>query len=320
MKTNTITNCLLTLIVLMLGTPATQAREQNIKGPATGDFTDSILVNGLPRDYCIHVPASYTGKSAVPLVLEFHGGGGTADKQDRISEMNAVADRNGFIVVCPQGMQKHWNDGRKLPDAISVDDIAFVKSLIGKLEARYQIDTKRIYATGISNGGFFSERLAFEMPDTIAAAAMVVASLTEDLKQKHTTASKAIPVMFMLGTNDPLVPFNGGEIHVPFGKSRGTVVSATDAISFWVKHNSCKNTPKVTEVPNTDPSDGCRAMKYVYPDPAKHNDVVFYKIDGGGHTWPGGWQYMPPMIVGKVCRDFNGSDAIWEFFKAHPMP
>src|SRR5262249_48287654 len=155
-------------------------------------------------------------------------------------------------------------DGRKLTGVLLVDDVAFVKALLARLETQYKIDKSKIYATGISNGGLFSERLAFEMPDTFAAAAMVVASLTDNLKEKHSEKTKAIPVMFMLGTNDPLVPFNGGEIRVPFGKSRGTVVPALDAIKFWVNHNSCKTTPKVSEIADKDPSDGCKAIKYFY--------------------------------------------------------
>jgi polyhydroxybutyrate depolymerase len=154
--------------VASTGSPASVAA--GTTGTPVGDSTQQ-LVSGLTRTFLVHVPASYTGSAAVPLVLVYHGLGGTGQGMSLLTHFSRVADKCGFIVVYPDGINKAWMTNP------SVDDVGFTRDLIRYLEARYKIDARRVYATGMSNGGFMCYGLAYGLPDLIAAFAPVSALL-----------------------------------------------------------------------------------------------------------------------------------------------
>jgi polyhydroxybutyrate depolymerase len=276
----------------------------------------AIQVDGLRRTFRVYVPAAVA--SPAPLVFVLHGGGGTARNIERSVTFNALADRFGFVVVYPNAVDRTWNDARHSAEIRSqrenIDDVGFISALIDLVSREMRIDRRRIFATGISNGGFMSQRLAVDLSERIAAIAPVAAGMAPGLAARF-PPSQPVSVLVMNGTRDPLVPYHGGRV-----LRRGETIDTDEIIRMWVQHNRCV-TPGVTVLmPDTDPDDGTRVRKTTYTGCAGGADVALYAIEDGGHTWPGGSQYLPRGIVGRVCRDIDATRVIWEFFSAHPKP
>jgi len=270
----------------------------------------------LERTYYLHIPASYDGTEPTPLVMALHGGGGSAEKMNKLADrFNDLADQQTFIVAYPQGVDKHWNDGREISGETDADDVGFLSALIDHLAAEYNIDTQRVYATGISNGGLMSFRLACDLSDKITAIAPVAINLSEALVAQC-SPTEPISVLVINGTDDPLVPWEGGEIEVGRQK-RGKVLSTANTIEFWVAQNHCTPSPVITQEPDNDPDDSTQVRREIYKRCDNGTEIVLYAIEGGGHTWPGGWQYLPEWVVGKTSRDINANQIIWCFFQTH---
>lgn len=286
------------------------------------DFSGVLVHGGLRRSYIVHVGISCDRKVPAPLVIVLHGGGGNGEGMVKLTNFNAVADREGFIVVYPDGIDRHWNDGRGVEwyraHTQDVDDVGFISALIDELSRKLTVDVRKVYATGISNGGMMSYRLGCELSDRIAAIAAVTASLAVN-KVKEWSPSRPIPVLIIAGTADPLVPWEGGDIRFG-GRTYGTVVSVPDTVRFWVEKNGCAARPVVRRLPDSDPTDGTTVRREAYSGCRDGAEVVLYAVEGGGHTWPGGLQYLPERIIGKTSREFNASEVIWQFFKMHSLP
>jgi len=234
---------------------------------------------------------------------------------------NRLAERDGFVVVYPDGLERHWNDGRGVgayrAHRENIDDVGFLTALIDHLARGLPVDRARIYATGISNGGLMSFRLAREAATVIAAIAPVAISMSEQIARMRQPA-RAVPVLMMPGTQDPLVPYEGGEIGRALargGPGFGRVIPVAEAVRYWVEHNHCAPLPAVTVEPDRDPLDGTRVRREVYGSCRDGTEVVLYAVEGGGHTWPGGLQYLPERIVGRTSRDINAAEVIWAFFR-----
>jgi polyhydroxybutyrate depolymerase len=273
-----------------------------------------LQVDGVERRYYLYRPAGSAGSA--PLVLAFHGGGGKAEGTDRSTGgLAKLADEKGFIVAYPDAIEKHWNDERKGLSKAQCDDVAFIAKLIDDLTAEKLIDPKRVYATGISNGGFFSQFLAMQLPGRIAAVASVAASVST--KAQQNSSAEPIPILMLLGTEDPLVPYAGGNIGGKLLHGRGQVLSEAQSELFWLKRNKNTSKAQVTQMADANTEDGCHVTVRQYGAPGSSNEVVVYDIRGGGHTWPSGTQYLPRAIVGPVCRDFDGNRTIWNFFERH---
>ncbi len=275
-------------------------------------FADKITVDGIERTYIMHSPGSLNDSVRAALVFVLHGGGGLARKMNGLTRFNRVSDEYGFFVCYPQGIDKHWNDGRAVNitrvNGIEVNDVKFFSLLIDTLIAKYNIDSSRVYACGISNGGMMSFRLGCELNSRIAAIAPVAISMSEYLYNSCTPA-KPVPVMLIFGMEDPLVPYEGGSIRF----NRGEVVSVQNTVGFWVRNNECDETPVVAETDDED--DDTSVKKLVYSGNTPRNEVVYYLILGGGHTWPGGVQYLPKLIVGRTSKEFSASGTIWKWFE-----
>jgi polyhydroxybutyrate depolymerase len=275
---------------------------------------------GLERKYLIYSPPLKPGHSGKrPLLFVLHGGGGTYRGMLRLTKgrFNELADRDGFFVVYPQGIDKSWNDGR--PDKISgahrkgIDDVGFFRALIEHLAAAYPIDSKRIFVTGISNGGLMAFNLGCSLPDKIRAIAPVTAQIPSAIEPLCRSESSVSLVVFN-GTEDPLVPYSGGQITV-FRRERGEVLSTDETIRIWRKKNRCTSEARAAQLTD-NAADGTRVTKIEYTQCAAASKVVLYRIDGGGHTWPDGRQYLPAGLIGRTSRDINACDEIWEFFKS----
>jgi polyhydroxybutyrate depolymerase len=276
--------------------------------------------DGLEREYLLYSPPSRPADSdAIPLLLVLHGGGGTHRGMVRLtkSRFHQLADRDGFLVVYPQGIGKGWNEGRDDPISEAhrrdIDDVGFFRALIEDLVSKHSIDSNRVFVTGISNGGLMSFRLACSLPDKIRGIAPVTASIPSailPLCQSESTVSLAV----FNGTKDPLVPYYGGQIRL-FRRQRGEVLSTDETIQVWLNKNRCTLEPEVTALPNLT-KDGTRITKTEYTQCSGESKVVLFRIDGGGHTWPGGRQYLPALLVGRTSRDINACDEIWTFFQS----
>lgn len=281
-----------------------------------GDATRTLQVDGRDRSYIVHVPPGYDRKKLTPVVLNFHGAWTNAGTQVLFSGMNRKADEAGFAVVYPNGTG--FGDGalffnawaKVAPAGRAVDDVKFVARLLDDLATVLNVDARRVYATGMSNGGMMCHRLAVELSDRIAAVAPVSGTLCMD----NIKPARPVPVIHFHGTADTIVPFGG-----PKNAAARLLnfKSVDDTIKAWVKANGCPETPEVTELPDTA-GDGTTVTRKVYGPGRDGAEVVLYAVEGGGHTWPG----QNPVIhfLGKYTRNISANDLIWEFFRKHPMP
>jgi polyhydroxybutyrate depolymerase len=226
------------------------------------------------------------------------------------ADFRPIADREKFIIVCPDGIDRSWNGGGPTPaNRKGINDVKFIGELITYIINTYNGDPKRVYVTGMSNGGFMSSRLACEMGNRIAAIAVVGASMITRMDYHPT---QPLPVMYIQGTEDPLVPYNGGRTE----GATGYAYSHTEVLDFWVGVDKCNTTPVITNLPD-DAGDGTSIVKEEYTNKATGLKVIGYTITNGGHTWPGGTQYLPKGIIGKVSHNMNACEVIWAFFKAY---
>ena len=272
------------------------------------DFADSLLVGDIRRTYLVHRPDDIQPHS---LLLAFHGGGGRARGMPTLTRFNHIADRDGFVVAYPDGYGRHWTDtpgtGPK-----GVDDLAFVLAIIERLTNTNALDPSKVYAAGISNGGFFSQWLAIEFPERISAIATVAATMQASLSGTR-AISKPVSVMMIEGTDDPLVPFEGGRVRAG---ARREILSAHDSAVKWAQLNGCSLAPTVQQLPIRS-GDSTRVRVENFTPCPGNAEVIMYVIEGGGHTWPGGWQYFPEGIIGKTSRNLDASEEIIAFFRRH---
>ncbi len=266
-----------------------------------GSRSGTLDFGGLHRQYFVHVPPAYDGKTPLPLVLVLHGATQTPEGIERMSGMSAAADKEAFLAVYPRGTGRvlTWNSGACCGYAMEnhVDDTGFLGALIDKLERDYVVDRRRVFATGISNGGMMSYRLACELADKVAAIAPV-----EGAQDLACHPSNGVSVIVFHGTDDHLVPFDGGSTPFQVG-SRRSDTSVPSTVAFWVKQDGCTPTPQreVSAAVHAEIYAGCR-------DGA---GVALYAIQGGHHIWPG--------------TRFSGNDVpatslMWSFFAKHPKP
>ncbi|MBS1638254.1 MAG: T9SS type A sorting domain-containing protein [Bacteroidetes bacterium] len=267
-------------------------------------ITDSIISGGIYRSYILYVPAIYNSSHATPLVINMHGYGSNMQQQQLYGNFMPIADTANFLVVHPQGTynsgQAFWNAG--ISPAL-VNDVQFISDLIDSLKLQYNIDLTSVYATGMSNGGFMSHTLACSLNNRIAAIASVTGSI---FNTQYTTCvpNRVVPVMQIHGTADGTVPYGGGSGMEPIDT----------VISFWRRNAGCNATASFSNVPNTNTTDGCTAEHYLYNGGINGATIEFYKIIGGGHSWPGA-----PVNINVTNMDFNASVEIWRFFRKYKL-
>jgi polyhydroxybutyrate depolymerase len=274
----------------------------------------------MERTYTLYVPSSYVENKSYPLIIILHGGGGTGEGMIKLTNngFNTLAEKEGFIIAYPDGIENHWNDGRGLTQyrahRENIDDVGFISDLIDHLDKALNIDGTRVYATGISNGGMMAQRLACEMTDKIAAIGVISSAMSENLSLAC-SPTRPISVLIIAGTDDPLIPYEGGEIG--FGdQERGTVLSILQTVGFWVSNNDCSSTPVMRWEKDTDPRDGTKVRREIYSECEDGTEVIVYVVEGGGHTWSGGMQYLPIRIIGRTSKDIDANMILWDFFKS----
>lgn len=301
----------------------------SLSAHAAGDglVLQHVVQGELTRDYYIYDPRTAAAQDSAakrPLIIVLHGGGGTAEKfssfmGEQVS-FSKLAVREDVLVVYPQGVDKHWNDGRAVEHikahATQVDDVGFISTIIDTMVKTKNVDPARVYVTGPSNGGFMSNRLACDLSSKIAAVGIVIAAMQVNV-QPVCKPEKPVSVLIMNGTQDPLVPFDGGHVRlVKKGKSRGEILSTADTFDFWLHHAGYRGKgaalPK-TALPDADPKDKTRV--YMQSFAGETSEVVLYTIEGGGHTWPGARDTVLRRLVGATSQDINATGVIWDFFK-----
>lgn len=266
--------------------------------------TYSFTHNSIVRSYIVHLPTGYSASNQYPVVINMHGYTSTASQQQSYSQMNVVADTGKFIVVYPDGVNNAWNAGYGVNPTI--DDVGFISVLIDTLKTKFSVNSNKVFACGMSNGGFMSYRLACELNTKIAAIASVTGLMGDSVRLFLCQNNCAVPVMDFHGTTDPTVNYNGALGYV----------SADSCIQWWRAKDGCPATPVVTNMPDINPGDGCTATKYYYGLGNDSSEVVFFKITNGGHTWPGGF---PIPSFGNTNQDIKASGEIWNFFRKHSL-
>jgi polyhydroxybutyrate depolymerase len=282
------------------------------------DQTRTVRAGGRDRSYLVHLPAGYDAKREYPLVLAFHGGASNAEAMARFSGLDEKADQAGFAVAYPRGNGRlprvlTWNAGRccGYASANRIDDVAFVRALTEDLGRATRIDRRRIYATGISNGGMMAYRLAAEAPDLVAA----VASVSGTLEVEVSGGTRAMPVLQFHGTDDKFIPFDGGR--GPRSLATGAHASVEQTIEAWSKLDGCQPTP-ISEALPVAVADGTSVVRHSYPACRGGAEVVLYEIRGGGHTWPG--RPSAETLLGRTTRNLSANDVMWDFFQRHSLP
>lgn len=258
------------------------------------------------RHFIVYLPNGYTPGAHLPVVFNLHGLGSNAGQQVYYSRMYLTADSNNFILVAPDGLNNSWNSGYTAPYNSFPDDVGFISKIIDTLSLLYQIDLTRVYACGMSNGGYQSYRLACDLENRIAAIASVTGSMT-DYMALNCATSRKVPVLEIHGTADPLVPYAGN----------ANTYAIEDVMGFWRAKNQCSTQNDTMFVPDIDTTDSSTVQKIHWRICGSGTEVWFYKITGGGHTWPNA---PIPYIYGPTNRDIDASQEIWDFFKKFSLP
>ncbi|WP_242130923.1 alpha/beta hydrolase family esterase [Aestuariivivens marinum] len=284
---------------------------------------DFLIHDNYKRSYITYLPKTYSIDKQHPLILVLHGGGGTATQimQSTKGYFNVLADKNGFIVVYPNGVKKSWNDNPKrdtnsFSRKKNIDDVSFIKNLIELLELKYSINPKAVFACGISNGGLMSQTLAMALPDKIKAVGMV-ASNFGSIQIEESKNVQPFSILFIHGTADPIFPYQEVDIQV-FNKSRGHVLGIDKSITYMCNLNGNEKLPIKLSIKNKALNDNCTSEHCIFPNPKNpYLKIELIKVTNGGHTWPGAKeQRFISKVVGNTTQDFNACDKLWAFFKS----
>ena len=277
-----------------------------------GDHIRTLKVDGRDRSYLVHIPKKYDGKTPTAVVLALHGAAMNGPMMSVFCGLSKKAEEAGFIAVYPggtgMGVFLTWNAGGRTGED-RADDVAYIRAALDDLGSVVKVDPKRVYATGMSNGGMMCYLLAAELSDRIAAVAPVAGTMVIE----KVDPKRPVPLIHFHGTADTFVTFNGP------GKGTPRFIhfkSVEDSIKTWVKIDGCKEKPEIVELPDKA-NDGTTIERKTYGHGKDGAEVVLVVIKGGGHTWPG----EKPLVdfIGKSTQNISANDMIWEFFQKHPM-
>ena len=284
---------------------------------AAGAQLATLEHGGLQREYLLHVPEGLS--EPAPLVLVLHGRGGSGPQMAQLTGFAEVADRFGFIVAFPSGVDGQWNYVAGVPGYdLPADDVAFLEALVAAIAAEHPVDAARVYATGFSNGGFMAQLLACQATDVFAAFASVGAAgyggQPGVCRERHPTS-----IMFVHGTHDAAVPWNGVVQQTPQGPVT-VLASVEQTVAFWVDRLGCTVEVDSQALPVLGGSPGTEARVLELQGCPPGVELVLVAVLGGGHNWPGHPGALPPQVAGLVNTDFDASELIWRFFERHALP
>lgn len=310
---------ILFLVPLLIVLGATNARPL-ASSFAPGDYPVSLQHGGRERSAIVHVPRRASERPDLPVVVNFHGGGGHGANQQEYSLLDALAESENFVTVYPNGTGRlsgrllTWNAGTCCAYSVinKIDDVGFVRALIEKIAEKFPVDRRRIYATGMSNGGMMAHRLAAEASDIVAAVAPVAGGMVLPTIK----SARAVPVLQIHSVDDPRALYSGG-LGPPFPLTKNQVFhpNIDKMIKHWAKHNGCAAEPMAADWRVDRTPRGHSATQYVFPDCRDGAAVVLWKLTGAGHVWPGGKQKVLERILGPSTAIIDANREMWEFFK-----
>lgn len=285
---------------------------QSPYGP--GNYERFIEVNSRKRRYEIHVPQGYSIDKQWPIVINYHGGGGRAAAARIQSGMDVKSDQAGFIAIYPDGtgiFNKRlltWNAGACCSYAVehNIDDVDFTRALLDDVVKLFNIDQRRIYATGLSNGAFMAYRIACELSDRVAAISAIAGVMTVD----ECRPKRPVPIIHFHGTLDKYSPYNGGVGENSISKVDYRSVDQT--INEWLQLNHIPSKPAKVEKKS-------HATITTHAN-REGTEIVVVTLEDMGHTWPGGTRLVPKRLSGHLSQEIIANDLMWDFFTRHPLP
>lgn len=295
----------------------------------TGDLRHAEMTwEGRARSWLLYTPVRL--EHLTPLVFALPGSGQSAEQLRTATNFGfeALADRKGFLLIYAEAWQEgswlgpEWNDCRRnthQPAHLeNVDDVGFVLQVLEATAREAPVDRVRVYAAGVSDGGHMAYRLATEHPDVFAAIAAIVAQQPDPGNNGCIDPRGPISVLVMNGTDDPIIPYAGGEASFHGWFSAGKVQSTDGTISHWKRVNGIDARSARDELPDRDPEDGSTVVRELWRAPSGR-EVVLYSIVVGGHSIPGGYRDAPDFLLGTTNRDIDATEEIWTFFERHSL-
>lgn len=277
--------------------------------PGCTDYL-TIEVDGREREYLVHAPDGDPPAAGWPVLFVFHGAFMTGASMQKYVKIDGLADDEGFVVVYPNGIHRVWNDGRVDSE---VDDIAFTDALLDRIDRDFEIDADRVYATGISNGAFMSHRVACDLSDRFVGAAPVAGTLSEELRDTC-EPQRPMPMLLVMGTEDDLVPYEGGELGGGLSGELGTMLSAVDSAAWWAEQSGC-GAARRQDLEKVEDGTSIELRAWAACD--GDVQVQLYTVDGGGHTWPGA---KKSALFGTTSREIDANEVLWAFFSGFSLP
>jgi len=301
---------ILFVFILSLGIKSCNKTDDTFEGSEQTNKT--ISVDGRQREYIQFLPEDWFEENNIPIVFVLHGGTGSPEGMLGYVDFRALANSKKFILIYPKGIEKNWNDGRPTDaNQLGVDDVNFIRKLIDNLVAYYSVNENAVFVTGISNGAFMASRLGCELSNRIKAFASVAGTIEANTIALNCNPNTPVSALYIHGTADEFVPFNGGEMEAGDG---GFITSHWEAITKWNEINNSSATPIITNLPDIA-NDNTTIIKTKYQG-ENNSEVISYVVENGGHTWPGaagGFDFF----LGNTSKDMNAKQVIWDFFEWH---
>jgi polyhydroxybutyrate depolymerase len=267
--------------------------------------TYSFIYDGRERSFILKLPEDYQPGIPLPLIISMHGAGGTAEGQRTLSGFDEIADSQSVIVVYPNGVNNVWESGR-VPGTDTVDDVGFISALIDVLAANVSVDLTRVYASGFSNGGFMSYRLACELEERIAAIGSVAGTMNQDIYESC-NPDRPVPIVHIHGTRDRIVPYNGTVL----------LPGVIEVLTLWGEINQCSPEFTRDRLPDRDRQDGSTVTQFSSQPCAEETAIELYRVNNGGHTWPGA---SPTRDFNSTNQDIEASLELTAFFSRFSLP
>lgn len=276
---------------------------------------------GVVRDVGVFDPEPRTASGVRPLVLVLHGGLGEDDDTIALSfgKLNRLAEEDGFLVAYPQGLGGHWNDGRNVQRYVAqrerINDVGFLAKLIDELVEKRRVDPAAVFIVGVSDGAMMAHRFACERTSRLRAFTAVIGAMPHNVaRRRGGCGTRALSVLMINGTDDPIVPWDGGVVRFD-GVKLGKVLSIPKTFELWKRHAGCQS-DRVSLIPDFAPDDGTRIERTKAIGCRDDAKVELFAVRGAGHTWPSGWQYLPKTMIGATSNDIDASIATWRFFQS----
>ena len=313
-------------------------------GPITGEWKIGTLSvawknyeysgQQVSRRYYYYIPSTYQEGEPLPLMISLSGSGTNTLFQMNEGKWNELAEKEGFVLIAPEYVCLHadgtlscrgllqdqigqedvsnlrWvaTDALEPVANYGVDDVAYLTDLMDLFIEEGFVNEHKIFVSGLSHGGYMAERLAIEVPERLAGVGLVAAGIWETFQ--NSTVTNKVRIVYVQGTHDPIVPYDG----ILLG-DHALSTSLPDSINWFLSRYGIDSEPIVTELPDMDPDDGCTITRSEYQAADGTPQLISFVVKGGGHTWPGGTQYLDEEWVGKLCKDAQASELIWNELK-----